>query len=393
MAEYFVSWSGTAGNAGTSGSPWNLTTARSNWAAGDTMWFFTGLYPSIVINRANVSVRSITKWGAIVTGIPANHGIYTNDSAQPNVIIDGFRVSGSKLDGIKLNSDSGTIRNCWIQNSTNQGVSCFLYKNATVENCLIENNGSVGNNDHGIYMAGSGHVIRNNVIRRNLTWGVQLYNSTGDCNNCHVYNNIIHNNTKGLVCYSWTGNTNYLYNNTIIQPTGYCIDASYGNLVIRNSILFGDPSTSYPIVDRNNGTGGFNVDIDYCIMNKHLSGSHSSINTNPGFANSGIGQYWLSTNSSVRNAGTTDVSGHVLMDFFSQSGSINPDIGAMRYKYGLTTDARTLFPADAVSGANYWDFSYYYDLAANPSSVGFGGVFGGTILQGAGKNYSRRMIS
>src|SRR5947209_3614919 len=70
---------------------------------------------------ARTAVMSELKWNAVVIGAP-EHGISNADGCDW-VIVDGFEVTGARLDGIKLNGDHNVVRNCWVHTSSCMGIA------------------------------------------------------------------------------------------------------------------------------------------------------------------------------------------------------------------------------------------------------------------------------
>ncbi len=222
VPNYYASPTGSSSNTGLSpSSPWSLSYALSKLGPSNVLTLLPGTYPSIAISKSGTILRSQIKWAAKVVGTSGNHGIWTTgDNVVSNVLVDGFEVSYSWIDGVKLNGHNSTVRNCWIHDSgrgnplwvtntdtsfTGQGVACHGYNGTTIEYNLIENNGAWLNHDHGIYISGTNCVIRGNVLRRNLAYAIQLYDTNpGDCMNIQVYRNLMYGNGRGaFIVYSW----------------------------------------------------------------------------------------------------------------------------------------------------------------------------------------------
>jgi hypothetical protein len=120
--EFFVSPGGSETNNGTESAPWpSVAIAFSHAAGGDIITLLPGIYSEAVVVELSgtsefpTTIRSRRKWDAILKGSPS-HGIYVADGVT-NVLIDGLRVAGAGIDGIKVGSYA-TVRNCWIHHST-----------------------------------------------------------------------------------------------------------------------------------------------------------------------------------------------------------------------------------------------------------------------------------
>jgi hypothetical protein len=365
---YFVGPAGSSGNTGLStNSPWSLSYALSQAGPSNIITLMPGTYSSIAITTSGSTFRSQIKWTARILGSAGTHGIVTGTGVS-NVVVDGFEVAYSYIDGIKFNGPNSTARNCWVHHAgkgdpnavvntdmsyTGQGIAAHDQDGTLIENNLIENCGMWTRHDHGIYLNGTNCIIRNNVIRNNLAYGVQLYDYPQECSNIQIYNNLIYNNNAGLTVWADSGYTNYVYNNTIIAQSNYCVVSAYGHLIAKNNILVVSSGWWPTLV----GENGSVVETDYNLVNKapqapYPGGTHDIVASDPGFVNPGNGLYWLSSGSSARNASSPDVT--LPIDFFGRSGLPLRDVGAFQYSTTLSGDIRVLDPI--ASGSDYWSF-------------------------------------
>lgn len=366
LPNYFVGATGSIVNTGLStNSPWPLDYALSQATPSNIITLLPGTYPSIAIPTSGLTLRSQTKWGARVIGSPGAHGIVTQTGVS-NVVVDGFEVAYSYIDGVKFNGPNNTVRNCWIHHAgkgdpnavvntdmsfTGQGVAAHDQYGTLIENNLIENCGVWMRHDHGIYLNGTNCVIRNNVIRNNLAYGIQLYDYPSECADTQVYNNLIYNNDAGVTVWADSGYTNYLYNNTIIAPSNYCVISEYGRIIVKNNILL-VTSGWWPTIGPGNGSV---VETDYNLVSKspappYPGGPHDVVASNPGFVNQSNGLFWLTSNSPARGMANSSVSPPI--DFFGRSDSLVSDVGAFQYSATLAGDSRILDPAPP--GLDYW---------------------------------------
>jgi hypothetical protein len=369
---YFVATNGSSTNSGLSAdSPWSLNYALANAGPSNIITLLPGVYPSIPISQSGTTLRSQTKWAAKIVGTPGLHGIWTSgNSSVSNVVVDGFEVSHSYIDGVKFNGPYSTVRNCWIHHSgrgdpnavtntdfsfTGQGVSAFNQMGTVIEYNLIEYNGMAIGHDHGIYFSGTNAIVRGNVIRYNLSYGVQAYDDVGECQNSQIYNNLIYGNRAGLTVWSRSGFTNYVFNNTISSATNYCVVSDYGHLVLANNILIVG-SGWYPTVANENGSV---VETDFNLVSKSapapfVGGPHDVVANDPGFENPSNGLYWLSASSPARGIANSSVS--LPVDFFGRTGVVLQDVGAFQYDGQLVTDTRLLDPSSA--NPDYWSTTF-----------------------------------
>lgn len=350
-SEYFVSPSGSPSNSGTESSPWRtIGYALNNATGGDIITLMPGTYQEAVIVALTGStahpttIRSQRKWEAIIQDSPS-HGIYIGDGTI-NVVIDGIQVKGAAIDGIKVGSFA-TVRNCWIHHSTSQGISAFGTRGTLLERNLIEHNGTDPMFDHGIYLNGTNSVVRCNVIRWNKCYGCQFYSdapsSTADC---QFYNNLVYGNFNALTVWSPTGQTNYVFNNTLLSDR-YVLRVSSGVLCVSNNILLGpSPRRTFDVGD------GAVVRADYNLVSSlgRRRGSHDVLADRPGFVNPDQGLFWLSADSPARGMASQVIRPPV--DFFGQEQKGMLDAGAFQYHPVLRSDTEVLDPSPAMP--DYW---------------------------------------
>ncbi|MBL9168129.1 MAG: right-handed parallel beta-helix repeat-containing protein [Verrucomicrobiales bacterium] len=366
---YYVSPSGSAGNNGLSpSSPWSLSHAMAQVGVSNTINLLPGTYPTIYIYKRGCTVRSTVKWGAKVVGSPGSHAIYSADGIH-NVMVEGVHVQSSYIDGIKINGTNSTIRGCWIQNAgrghpsavqnsngsyTGQGISAYNLHGTVIEQNLIENCGMNTRKDHGMYVSGTNLVIRGNVVRNNLSWGIQVYDSYGDCRNVVVNNNLVYGNGVGaLTIWSKYNHTNYILNNTLIASE-YCVIAENCRLVVANNIIMAGPSW-YPCLA---GPSGTIIYSSNNVFNKPSSAgdprtASDLVTSNPGFLNTARGLYWLTSSSPARGR-ARKVTAFNYPNFFADAdlGSASRDAGAFEYDPSYAGDTRVLAPSPAVP--DYW---------------------------------------
>ncbi len=375
IGKFFVAPDGVAANSGTANSPWSLRQALARVAPSSTIVLLPGTYPSIVIATPGLTLRSETKWAAKVLGSPARHGIEVNAT---NVVLDGLQVAYSYIDGIKLNAGANTVRNCWIHHSglgdaqaspntnatyTGQGIYSGCHQNSSIEYNLIEYNGVWIGHDHGIYISGTNHVVRGNVIRHNWTYGLQVYTDYTNqaCSGISIYNNLIYGNgagNDGRNCITvWAGppgagvsTTNYIFNNTLAAATYYPVICDYGFLAVSNNIILG--SYDGILAAEDGGTIWYDHNLftnTVPVRSGLVSGGHNIVAANPGLVNSGSGLFWLTSASPAR--GLADTSIVPPFDFFGRPLSAVSDVGAFQYDPVLGADIRVLDPSPSP---DYW---------------------------------------
>ena len=74
----------------------------------------------------------------------------------PGIVLDGFEVSGARASGVSMNTDFGTVRNCWVHNNDHMGIPRTDHRGVRIEANLIEFNGCNIQFHHGVYADGEG---------------------------------------------------------------------------------------------------------------------------------------------------------------------------------------------------------------------------------------------
>jgi hypothetical protein len=391
---YYAATTGSSGNSGLStGSPWPLSYALANAGAGNTVIVLSGTYSGDWEINYPLTLRSQTKWGARLVNMP--YGLIIGYSANASgTVVDGFEIAYSSHENVDIYSPNCTIRNCWIHDAginsrpnntadVNSGVHSLEVNGTTVEYCLLENNGSSGGYDHGIYISGSNLTVRGNVMRGNWGFGLCLYNTFGDIvGNTKVYDNLIYgngvhtvNNWDGAYVVPRSGQTAYLWNNTILAQNGPPIQGAYGTVCLTNNIILGPGGSMFSIVSQT-------ILSDYNLSTSALTyaGPHDVVSTTPNFVNPSSGLYWLTGTSPARNKANPNVLAPV--DFFGRAQSSVADIGAFQYDGAYLLDSRVLDPSPS-GGPDYWQnlgggTGGTPAISVNPLTQSFGSLLVGT---------------
>ncbi|HZR16614.1 MAG TPA: right-handed parallel beta-helix repeat-containing protein [Verrucomicrobiae bacterium] len=352
-ATRYVSVTGSAGNSGLiASSPWPLSYALAHVTPNSTLILLSGNYPSIDLsaqNQQGLTLRSQIKLGARIVGTAGLQGIATESAAVlSNIVVDGFEVVTSAIDGVKFTGPFCSVSNCWIHNCFGQGVAAHNVNRTRILWNLIEHNGTDQQHDHGIYVAGTNLDIGCNVIRYNRHYGVQCYDSTGDVADVHLFNNLIYGNPLGVILWSYGGYTNSLIGNTIVSAANNAVVLNGGVCTITNNILF--CGSSYYPIELNHGAV---ARTDYNLVSKRIapSGAHDVQSASAGFVNAAKGLYWLTSGSPAR--GMAASAAHATTSFFGQTQGTVTDVGAFQYNPLLAADARTLDPLPN-DGSDYW---------------------------------------
>src|ERR1051326_5288786 len=196
---YYASPNGSSGNSGLStSSPWSFSYAISHAGVSNTIIVMDGLYSGEQdIGIPWGTIKAQNKWKAIFAN-SGGPGIALYPSGNPGMTLDGLVVSNAHQHGILLYNPNCTIRNCWItqsgQNNAGAQAGSGIFDNdgqfnTLVECNLIELNGSDPTFDHGMYLSGTNLVIRNNVIRKNVAYGIQIYGGGNSSSGIKIYNN------------------------------------------------------------------------------------------------------------------------------------------------------------------------------------------------------------
>ncbi|HLP78572.1 MAG TPA: right-handed parallel beta-helix repeat-containing protein [Candidatus Paceibacterota bacterium] len=350
-AEYFVSPAGSPTNCGSEAMPWpSVAFAFSNINAGDIVTLLPGTYSEPVVvelsgtaERPTV-IRSQRKWEAVLKG-SSEHGIYVADGVS-NVVIDGFQVVGAAIDGVKVGSFA-TVRNCWIRRSAHQGIAAHSTRGTIIEHNLVEHNGTDPTFDHGMYLSGTNLIVRGNVIRWNKTYGCQIYaDPPAGSANCQVYCNLVYGNRDALTVWSPAGQTNYVFNNTLISER-YVVIADYGMLCVTNNILVGDKGRMILSAEH-----GARIRTDYNLtpVPGKQRGSHDVIASDPGFLKPQAGLFWLRRNSPALGMAAERMRPPV--DFFGRQLPKVLGVGAFQYQSRFVNDSRVLDPSP--ENPDYW---------------------------------------
>ncbi len=350
-AEHFVSSLGSPTNSGTEASPWpTVEFAFSHANGGDIITLLPGTYSEAVVVELSGTaehptvIRSQRKWEAILKG-SSGHGIYVADGIS-NVVIDGIQVVGAAIDGVKVGSFA-TVRNCWIHHSAHQGIAAHNTRGTTIEHNLVEHNGTSSTLDHGMYLNGTNLVVRGNVIRWNKTYGCQIYaDQPSSSANCQFYCNLVYGNPDALTVWSPTGQTNFVFNNTLISER-YVLIADYGTLCVTNNILVGSKKRQILCAE---DSATIRADYNLTPVPGNERGSHDVVAPNPRFLKPIMGLFWLRPDSPALGMAAERMPPPV--DFFGRRLSRVLSVGAFQYHGKFVNDTRVLDPSP--DRPDYW---------------------------------------
>ena len=131
-----------------------------------------GAYSPAYITTPNITIRSRVPLAAVIDGAPDRHGI---EIRAFNVTIDGVKIVGAGMDGIKTYSAFTTLKNCLVSHAGGQGIAAHDVYGVRIENCRIVRCGTDPLYDHGIYADGVSGTITGCTISGSSAFGICLY--------------------------------------------------------------------------------------------------------------------------------------------------------------------------------------------------------------------------
>ena len=348
---YYVSTDAKEENDGTNEKPWpSVEYALSKVGGGHIIIVKPGIYRGPIqiarqyagTEEAPTIIKSETKWQAVIIGAP--YHVISNGDGCDWVVIDGFEVMGGRYDGVKMNGDHNTVRNCWVHNNKAMGIAMHNQKGGVIESNLIEFNGDHVQFDHGVYASGDGHVFRNNIVRHNAGYGLHLYSSI---KNSVVANNLVYGQMRGrgiIVSCPTGGGKNTIINNTVVDEQALIIWNGDGEVVANNILVGGEEVFSF-----NSKTQNVLIDYNLCQPRSERQGQHG-IAGDPRFVDAGKGVFWLREDSPAISKGALQHAPAI--DFWGRlrSKDLPTDVGAFPFVPYLAAEQ---------TRAN-WDYGWAY---------------------------------
>lgn len=336
---YYVAADGKADNDGSKEKPWpSVEYALSKVGGGHTIIVRPGIYRGpiqIVKQYAGTEehptvIKSEVKWEAVIIGAPDH--VISNADGCDWVVIDGFEAMGGRYDGIKMNGDYNTVRNCWVHNNKAMGIAMHNQKGGVIENNLIEFNGDHIQFDHGVYADGDGLTIRANIVRHNASYGLHLYPSI---KNSIIADNLVYGQVRRrgiIVACPEGGGKNMIVNNTVVENQPIAIWDGDGEAVV-NNILVADGE----VFLFDDDTKNILVDYNLCMPGSERQGPYG-ITGDPMFVDAGRGVFWLREDSPAIGRGSRQYAPTI--DFWGRPRPKDqpPDLGAFPFVPLLTTD-------------------------------------------------------
>ena len=152
----------------------------------------------------------------------------------------GFRLRGCTVDGNNLTSECVQVSG-----------STSLVSDVVIENCIIKDAGSAGENYIGIVVGdyASNVTIRNNTIQDNRESGILVFNSAGSgvaIENApidvYIYDNVLSGSTNAPeIEIGYDVKDTKIYRNTVFDgaTTGISLDTCSTGVEIYNNIVYG----------------------------------------------------------------------------------------------------------------------------------------------------------
>jgi hypothetical protein len=220
-AGWYVSPSGSSTNSGTHDRPWSLTYAMGGAGGriqpGDTVWLRGGTYAG----RYRTAIGGTSSQPIVFRGYPGERATIDGSLRLdgPDVVVWGFEImqsdplslSAAKVPGIETFGARTRLVNLVIHDVAQQGITFWDgADNAEVYGCIVYNNGTHENLDHGTYVHNSvgTKVLAENVFFNNLAWGIHVYAgpTAQTQRNVHILGNVSFNNGTISTRYAAKGN-------------------------------------------------------------------------------------------------------------------------------------------------------------------------------------------
>jgi hypothetical protein len=244
---------GSDANPGTQAAPWKtLAQASATVAAGDVVLIRGGVYSE---NNGAYGLKLTTSGTAsqpiLFRGFPGETARITVGGGSRS---DTVRISGSYnvLSGIQV-SDSG-MQGVALSGSHNVVFDCEIFstQDSRIYANRIHHNGSVANQDHGVYIKGSTADIAWNDVGFNFSYGAQLYEGSGSTyTGVIVRNNVFHDNRNSGVIVSKGASGTSVFNNVFYGNTQAGLQVNYtpvSNLSVYNNTSYRNGTWEYDIL-------------------------------------------------------------------------------------------------------------------------------------------------
>ena len=195
----YVTPTGTTSGPGSIATPWDLNTALSCALPGDTVWLRGGVYSGAFATAldgtasAPILFRQYPGERATIDGTLRADGSY--------LTFWGFEIrqSAPSTYGLQANTNAGRFINLIVHDAGTEGISFWTPgENAELSGCIVYNNGTNDNLDHGVYVHNEigTKLISGNVFFDNFARGIQVYASSNNAaiRDVQVDSNVSFNN-------------------------------------------------------------------------------------------------------------------------------------------------------------------------------------------------------
>ncbi len=287
--EFYASPRGSPLGDGSRTKPWDLQTALSQPAPvtpGSTIWLRGGRYTGGTHRGGFLSKLTGTADAPIVVRqFPGERSIVTNslDATGSYTWFWGFDVTSARqaatgtdyeyLVSVRAGVGNRFI-NLVIRDGPNTGVASFtpLYTTATqttIYGCLIYNNGTHFNLDHGLYLqndVATGTVtVTDNIVFNNEAFGLHVYSAPADgrLSGFNIEGNVLFGN--GSISTPVNRNNEILIGGT----------AAANDIVVRNNYTYREGASGfspYKVAAEIGYTDGSNANGDVVLENNYFVG-------------------------------------------------------------------------------------------------------------------------
>lgn len=250
----YVKPDGSRIGPGTRDEPWSLTTALSCAEEGDTVWLRGGTYRGTFATAlrgtesAPIVFRQYPGERATIDGTLVADGAY--------LTFWGFEIMQSQPTtyALKANTNAGRFVNLVVHDAGDQGISFWTPgENAELYGCIVYNNGTHENLDHGVYVHNviGTKVIADNVFFDNFARGIQVYASHNNelVRDVRVLGNVSFNN--GTISPRLSSRQNIVVNAQV----------PISGMVIADNLLYFSPGADGVQIRVGNVDPSFNGDI------------------------------------------------------------------------------------------------------------------------------------
>src|SRR3989442_5938684 len=205
---HYVTPSGSGSGDGTAARPWDLVTglagASGQVRPGDTIWLHAGTYPGVFRSTLTgtasgpIIVRQYPGERATIDGHLRVEG--ANVWFWGVEVMQSAPLGNPSLPGdVEVYASGSRLINMVIHDAGRQGINHRTTDGyAEVSGCIVYNNGTHEDLDHGIYAPSDNAVkwIKDNVFFNNLGFGIHVFATSNHprLTNVHVVGNVSFNN-------------------------------------------------------------------------------------------------------------------------------------------------------------------------------------------------------